>query len=253
MHSHGEIITVKSPRLHFPWLLHAFTTRQGGVSEGPFTSLNLSLSTGDNPEKVRCNWERLAQALGFSREEAARGEQVHGTKVAVVNFPGEVFPATDGLLTAVPGIPLVALFADCVPIFLLDKARRVAGIVHAGWRGTARKIVLEALALMQRSFSSNLNDCLVVLGPAIGPCCYLVGEEVAEQFASWKGKVLVREGDKWRLDLREANRQLVLEAGVPQANVEVLPFCTSCHPELFFSHRRDRGKTGRMAGIVMLR
>ncbi|WP_276308328.1 peptidoglycan editing factor PgeF [Ammonifex thiophilus] len=233
--------------------MHAFTTRQGGVSEGPFASLNLGLSTGDDPEKVRRNRERLAQALGFSWEEAAQGEQVHGTKVAVANFPGEVFPATDGLLTVVPGIPLVALFADCVPIFLVDKAKRVAGIVHSGWRGTAQKIVLEALALMQKYFSSSLNDCLVVLGPAIGPCCYLIGEEVAEQFASWKGKVLVREGGGWRLDLREANRQLVLEAGVPQANVEVLPLCTSCHPELFFSHRRDGSKTGRMAGVVMLK
>ncbi|MGO0122343.1 peptidoglycan editing factor PgeF [Desulfothermobacter acidiphilus] len=249
----GNIIVLKSNQLDFPWLLHAFSTRQGGVSQGSYASLNLGLSTGDDAERVQCNRDRLARALGFTWEQAARGEQVHGNRVAVVTAPGAVFPSTDALVTNRVGLPLLVFFADCVPIMLVDPVLRVIATVHAGWRGTLRRVVLEALGVMRSCFGVEARHCLVHLGPSIGPCCYAVGEEVAELFASWKGEVLLRDQGSWHLDLKEANRQLLLAAGVPKENITLSSYCTSCHSKLFYSHRRDGYQTGRMAGAIMLK
>ncbi|MEW6572676.1 MAG: peptidoglycan editing factor PgeF [Bacillota bacterium] len=248
--------------LNLPWLVHGFTTRLGGVSEGSFTSLNLGFTVGDLPERVLANRRRLADALGYDLERTVSGQQVHGNTVAVADLrnagagasgPTTSLSATDGLVTSVPRLPLTAFFADCVPVYLVDTVSRTAGIVHAGWRGTVLRIAGRAVAKMTGVFGTHPKDCLAVLGPAIGSCCYTVDETVAQQFQHLGEKVVRRDGSKWRVDLWEANRRDLLAAGVPPENITVIDCCTFCHPELMFSHRRDGGKTGRMAAVIMLR
>jgi len=248
--------------LDLPWLGHGFSTRLGGVSEGVYAALNLSFTVGDITERVVENRRRLARALGYDPGNAVAGQQVHGDGVAVVTGreagagalgPGIALPATDALVTGTPGLPLMAFFADCVPVFLADPLNQVVGIAHAGWRGTVQRIAGKTLDRMNESFGTHPAGCLAVLGPAIGPCCYTVDEPVAETFAAWGQPVVWRDGDKWRVDLWEANRQLLLAAGIPPGKITVIRVCTACHPELMFSHRRDGGKTGRMAAVILVR
>jgi len=248
--------------LEFPWLGHAFTTRLGGVSEGPFATLNLGYGTGDLPERVLANRHLLAAALGYDPARVVAGKQVHGEKVAVVTLreagagalePDTALEATDGLVTGATGLPLMGFFADCVPILLADTGNRAVAVVHAGWRGTARRIVHRVLGVMRAFLEAVPARCVVAIGPAIGPCCFVVDKAVAATFSSWGEKVVWRQGDKWHVDLWEANRQLLIAQGVPQDQIVVLKVCTSCHPELFFSHRRDGPKTGRMAAVIFRR
>ncbi|MEW6447902.1 MAG: peptidoglycan editing factor PgeF [Bacillota bacterium] len=252
----------QSPSLDMPWLLHAFTTRLGGVSEGVFHSLNLGFAIGDPPERVVANRKRLAHALGYDFERAVSGQQVHGSNVAVVSLldagagafePETSIPAADGLVTSTRQLPLMAFFADCVPVFLVDTANRTVGIVHAGWRGTVQRIAGKAVAEMSRAFGTHPAECVAVVGPAIGPCCYTTDGPVAEKFQGWGRAVSWRDGSKWHVDLREANRCDLLTAGVLPKNITVIDFCTACHSELMFSYRRDGGNTGRMAAVIMLR
>lgn len=248
--------------LNLPWLIHAFTTRLGGVSEGPFKSLNLGFSVGDLPERVVANRRRVADALGYDLPRAVSGRQVHGNNVAVAGLsdagagafgPETSLPETDGLVTSVPQLPLTALFADCVPVCLVDTVNRTVGMVHAGWQGTMQRIAGKAVAEMSGAFGTRPSECLAVLGPAIGPCCYEVDGPVARKFQGLGGTVSRRDEGKWRVDLWEANRLDLLAAGVLPKNISVVDICTACHPELMFSYRRDGGTTGRMAAVVMLR
>jgi YfiH family protein len=248
--------------LDFPWLQHGFSTRLGGVSEGVYATLNLGFRVGDLPERVAVNRKRLAEVLGYDPERAVAGQQVHGDEVALVTAREAgagaleletALPATDGLVTSTPGLALVAFFADCVPVVLADTRRRAVGIAHAGWRGTLKLIAGKALARMSMAFNTNPAECVAVLGPAIGPCCYTVGGQVAEAFLPWGDRVVRRDGGVWRVDLWEANRRVLVAAGVPRGSIGVVKVCTACHPELMFSHRRDGGKTGRMAAVAAIR
>ncbi|HIE12493.1 MAG TPA: peptidoglycan editing factor PgeF [Desulfotomaculum sp.] len=253
---------LESPSLDLPWLLHAFTTRLGGVSEGPFSSLNLGYTVGDLPERVAANRKRLADALGYDLKRTVSGQQVHGTNVAVVSLrdagagalkPESSIPAADGLITSAPRLPLTAFFADCVPVYLVDTAKRAVAIVHAGWRGTVRRVASRTVARMSAAFGTRPADCIAVIGPAVGPCCYTVDAPVAREFQGWGREVSWQDGNRWRVDLREANRRDLLAAGVFPEKITVVDFCTACHPELMFSYRRDGSKTGRMAAVVMIR
>ncbi|MEW6171905.1 MAG: peptidoglycan editing factor PgeF [Bacillota bacterium] len=248
--------------MNIPWLEHAFTTRSGGVSEGAFASLNLSFLVGDLPERVLENRRRLADALRYDPERVVCGRQVHGDNVAVVTpqvagsgafDPETALAATDGLITSSSGIPLMAFFADCVPVMLLDTENRTVGIVHAGWRGTAQEISVKALSRMSDVFGTRSSRCLAVIGPAIGSCCYTVNEPVAVEFNRWGREIVYKDEGGWRVNLWEANRKTLIEAGVPPENVSVIDVCTACRRELMFSHRRDAGRTGRMSAVVMIR
>ncbi|RJX21591.1 MAG: peptidoglycan editing factor PgeF [Ammonifex sp.] len=243
-------------------MAHAFSTRLGGVSEGAYTSLNLSFAVGDRPERVVENRRRLAGALGYDPQRMVCGRQVHGDKVAVVTL-GEAgagalglqtaLPATDGLITGTPGLPLVAYFADCVPVVFADPENRAIALAHAGWRGTLQEIARKALEKMTEAFGTHPPECLVSIGPAIGPCCYEVDHSVAARFTRWGPTVGAKKSGKWFVDLWEANRQILLGAGVRPERITVIKMCTACNRELMFSHRRDGGETGRMAAVVMLR
>lgn len=223
----------------------AFSTRLGGVSDGPFSSLNLGAKTGDAWAKVRTNRGRLARALGIDPERVRIGSQLHGAELASHRFEhgpgafmeaGERLPAVDGHLTALAGPALLVFCADCVPIAL--RGRGGVAMLHCGWRGLSAGILARGAEAIEATHAA--------IGPAIGPCCYEVGEEVRDAFSALGD----RHCTESMLDLSEVARQLLAKAGV--ASVESAEICTSCEEQLFFSHRRDRGQTGRQAGVAWI-
>lgn len=235
-----------APLLEVP---HGFTTREGGVSQGPYASLNLSASTGDAAEAVLENQRRVLQRFGAPPVAAL--DQVHGSTVHAVEGPG-VWTG-DGLLTGVPGLLLRVGVADCYAVLLHDPVRRVVGALHAGWRGTVAGILPAALEQMQARYGSRPHDVRVALGPGAGPG-FQVGPEVAEQFAR-AGLEAFRPDPhapgRFCLDLVAALRQQALHAGILPEHFWALGADT-LHDERFFSHRRDHGRTGRMWGVIQL-
>lgn len=222
----------------------AFSTRVGGVSEGSFESLNLGILTADEPDKVVQNRRRLCAAVGADPQEATMAWQVHGERVTQADArgivtPGTVYERCDGLWTDRPGRALVLLTADCFPVALTRTSGtpRLA-VLHVGWRGLLGGIAREGVAALEG------NGIAAAIGPGIGACCYEVGDEVAEPFRRKFGDDVV---SGRRLDLGLATERALLEAGC--ATVERNGRCTSCEADLFFSHRRDRGRTGRQ-GVV---
>jgi YfiH family protein len=218
----------------------AFTTRAGGVSEGPYASLNLGRLSGDAAERVEENRRRACEAVGADAARLVLNRQVHSATVLRA-APGRRGAAADGLWTDEPGLPLLVLGADCLPIVLARSgpARPALCVLHAGWRGLLSGIVAAGVrALGEGPLAASV-------GPGIGPCCYEVGEEVAAPFRGRFGDDVVRGG---RLDLWTSAERALRAAGV--ASVERVDRCTACEPETFFSHRRDRGRTGRQGVIA---
>lgn len=221
----------------------AFTTRLGGISEPPFDRLNLGVLTEDSPEAVAVNRERLARALGHRPDRVVHALQVHGTRLLYHSGAGpseearnEGLPEADGHVVAEPGpVPLV-LVADCLPVALSGPGG--VAMLHAGWRGLAGGILAAG--------TEAVGATRAAIGPGIGPCCYEVGEEVLSAFADLGDGV----AQGRMLDLPEVARRLLRRAGVEQ--IEAAGLCTSCERELFFSHRRDDGRTGRQAGLAWI-
>jgi hypothetical protein len=234
---------------------HLFTTRAGGVSAPPFTSLNLGHGAGDAPEAVIENRARALGVLGRSLADHVEASQVHGREVAAVAAAqrGQVLPGADGLVSADPAVVLAVHCADCVPILLVDPRRRAVAAVHSGWRGLAAGAVQAAVTAMYGTFGSRPGDLLAAIGPSIGPCCYEIDAPVVSRLRdwTWHHDVLKPSGRQghWMLDLWEANRRQLLDAGVPAPSIAVAALCTAHHPALFFSARRD-GRTGRMAALI---
>lgn len=235
---------------------HAVFTRLGGVSEGPFASLNQSLLVGDDPKRVLANQRRAQAVLHCSPEQVVNGQQVHGCHVAVVTAAdgGTTVAATDGLVTADRSVVLTMRYADCVPVLLYSAARRVIGLAHAGWRGTVQGVAAETALVMMRRFGCAAQDLVAGIGPSIGPCCYQVGPEVVQAFEhAFPGAQLLsdRQADgRARVDLQRANALQLSALGIHQ--IEISACCTSCRRDLFFSHRGDRGRTGRFGAWIGL-
>jgi YfiH family protein len=240
-------------------VLHGVFTRLGGVSREPFDSLNLSISVPDHPDAVMENRRRFYEAMAVKRSQVARTIQVHGAKVAAVG-PADVDivqQATDGLVTGTADLPLVMAFADCAPIMLYDPEREVVGIAHAGWRGTVAGVVEAAVAKMVQVYQSSPADIRAAIGPAIGPCCYEVGGDVARAVATAFGtadsllRPSPRGNNRLCFDQWAANELALHRAGVRQ--VERADICTACHVDEWFSHRAEGGQTGRFGAIIALR
>lgn len=221
----------------------AFSTRLGGVSEGPFESLNLGILTEDDQDAVLENRRRLGSALGFGSSRIAIGHQVHGAELAVhvtarapwpFAEPGAAIAEVDGHVLNQPGVAALVFVADCLPVALAGP--RGVAILHCGWRGLAAGIIARGAA------ATGATDAAI--GPGIGACCYEVGAEVLDAFARL-GPGL---SNKRMLDLSEVARRLLAQAGVER--IESAELCTSCESSLFFSHRRDCGQTGRQAGVA---
>lgn len=211
----------------------AFSTRLGGVSESPFDSLNLGLLTEDAEEAVAENRLRLATALGFAPEQVVFARQVHGTDL--VHHPHEGVVEADGHVVREPGLAALVFAADCLPVALRGPGG--VAMVHAGWRGLAGGIVAAG--------AEAVGATRAAIGPGIGPCCYEVGDEVLAAFGDLGDVAAGR-----MLDLPEVARRLLAQAGVEE--VESAGLCTSCERDLFFSHRRDDGRTGRQAGLAWI-
>ena len=218
----------------------AFTTRVGGVSEGPYASLNLGRKSGDQVERADENRRIACAAIGADVERLALNYQVHSTRVlrAVAAMRGE---RADGLWTDEPGLPILAMSADCLPIAVVRASTNApaVAVLHAGWRGLLAGIVAAGAAAL------GPGGLAAAIGPGIGPCCYEVGEEVAAPFRDRFGEDVVRDG---RLDLWTSAERALRSAGVER--VDRFDRCTACEPETFFSHRRDAGRTGRQGVIA---
>jgi YfiH family protein len=234
------------------------TTRDGGVSTGPYATLNLGLHVGDRAEHVLANRTRVAEALGASPADLVFGEQVHRRAVAVVTGADrgrDAIPETDALVTAVPGIVLVVLVADCVPLVLFDPVARVVACVHAGWRGTVQNVTGAALTTMA-SLGSDPADVIAGIGPAVHPDRYQVGADVAEAaeaaFGDRVAEVVRPDGPgRWTFDLWRANAIQLASAGVPDAQIHLTALGTGPGTP-FFSHRFE-GPCGRFAAVARMR
>jgi len=245
---------------------HFISTRTGGCSVSPWESFNLSFNVEDDPQNVLKNRKLLAASVGFSLAGLTTAKQIHDCHVKIVSeslrgkggsdYKGAI-DATDAMVTNGPGICLMVLVADCVPILFYDPVRSAIGVAHAGWKGTLRWIAQKTVKVFQEQFGSSPKDILACIGPSIGPCCYQVGQEVISQvkdvFGTKAGYVRKESSDgKGYFDLWTANLGQLLQVGIPEKNIEVARVCTCDHPYPFFSYRRENAKTGRFgAGIVI--
>lgn len=246
---------------------HAFSTRLGGVSKGDYSTMNFSFTRGDRREDVLENYSRMAKALGVDREKMVLTYQTHTTNVRRVTLKdagkGVVrerdYKDVDGLITDVPGITLVTFFADCVPLYFLDPVRRCIGLSHSGWRGTVKRMGKVTAEAMGEAFGSRPEDLIACVGPSICADCYEVGAEVAEEFQGafdekWHSLLLdKKENGKYQLNLWEANRIVLEEAGLKPENISVTNICTHCNPELLFSHRRSAERRGNLCAFLCLK
>lgn len=250
-----------------PGLTAGFTTRQGGVSEAPYDSMNMALHVNDDPKHVIRNRELLASAVGLPFDSYTCAEQVHSNHVHIVSLTDrgkgrslreDAIQDADALVTKEEGLLLNSFYADCVPLLFVDPVQRVIGLAHAGWKGTVLGIAMKTVERMKESFGSDPNTILAAIGPSISSCCYEVDERVitpvkellSAHSISEDGILKPSQQGRAMLNLREINRELLLKAGILASHIECTTWCTSCHSELFFSHRRDGGKTGRMASWI---
>jgi polyphenol oxidase len=265
-----------------PWLIHGFSTRLGGSSRAyGGQALNLGFTPDDSKAAIERNRGAFLRGLTAGSWPLVTLRQVHSDTIQFVEAPSKSQLVGDGLITSTPGLLLAIQTADCLPIILADPKCRAVGVFHAGWRGTLKRIVEKGVGEMQRRFGSRPRDLRAAIGPSIHGCCYQVGKEVRDQFESqfaYAAKLFreVEEPDPARekypmlfltarppghselpkkifLDLVEANRQQLLAVGVPVKSIEASPLCTSCHTNLLFSSRAEKGKTGRMMGVVGIR
>ncbi|MFO0584498.1 MAG: peptidoglycan editing factor PgeF [Anaeromyxobacter sp.] len=226
---------------------HGFTTRAGGASPAPWDALNLGGAVGDDPARVAENWRRLEAATGLG---FARVRQVHGARAVRLDaacVPGE---EADAVVSRAPGVAATVAVADCVPLLLADPDSGAVAAVHAGWRGTLAYAAGEGVRALGREAGAAPGRLLAAIGPSIGPCCYEISDDLAARFEAAFGADVVRRNPRPHLDLWAANARALAAAGVSDGRIDVLRRCTSCERELFFSHRRDAGRTGRQVAFV---
>ncbi|MGI6007702.1 MAG: peptidoglycan editing factor PgeF [Ruminococcus sp.] len=264
----GDVVFLTWPALAmFPFVRHCFSTRKGGVSEGFFSSMNLSFTRGDDEKAVRENYERLAKAVGFRTEDIVCSDQTHTANIRVVTEEdrgkGIVrerdYEDIDGMITNVPGIVLAAFFADCVPIYLVDPVTRSIGLLHSGWKGTVKNIIKNGVRAMKKAYGSKPGNILAAIGPSICGSCYEIGEDVASVFreaypaAQYREMVRDDRNGKYHLDLQKACRFNLLGSGVLSENIFDSNLCTCCNPEFLFSHRASGGRRGNLGAFLQIK
>jgi YfiH family protein len=230
-----------------PGLQHAVFTRLGGVSSAPFASLNVSYDTKDDAGRVRENLRRVRAATGSASLVYAR--QAHGVTLLALHAQAPVDPeipypleGIDGFVSSVPGLVMMVKVADCQGVLLFDPSRRVAAVIHAGWRGSVLNIVGKAVRLMAAEFQCRPADVIAGISPSLGPCC--------AEFRNWRHELpesfLPYQVRPTYFDFWGITRAQLMEAGVPGDNIEIAGLCTRCHPDVFYSYRGE-GRTGRFA------
>ena len=250
-----------------PDFVHCFSTRLGGVSEGIYSSMNLSFTRGDDEEAVRENYHRLADAMGFEMESIVTSDQTHTSNVIRVteedrgNGITKPRPYTDvdGMITDVPGLVLATFYADCVPLYFIDPVHKAIGLSHSGWRGTAARIGEVTVNKMRECFGSDPADIYGAIGPSICQDCYEVSEDVILEFQNsfdrkdWEALFYRKGNGKYQLNLWEANRKIMLEAGLKEEHISMPNICTCCNPEFLFSHRASKGKRGNLGAFLSIK
>lgn len=266
IHAMDDVPYITFSRFTTDQMLHGFSTRLGGVSEGIFTSMNLSFTRGDEKAAVMENFKRIGKAIGFSYEDLVLSDQTHTTNIHVVTSKdrgkGIIKPSElrdiDGLVTNVRRLPLATFYADCVPLYFHDPVAGVVALAHSGWRGTVARIGQCMVAAMTDIYDCQKQNIKVAIGPSICKDCYEVSEDVASEFqANFEPKQCAsfladHQNGKYHLDLWQVNQIILEEAGIPAENIEVTDLCTCCNPDVFFSHRASQGKRGNLAAFIML-
>jgi YfiH family protein len=235
----------------FPNLIAAESTRHGGVSPAPYATLNLGKHTGDDPANVAENRRRFCAALGCSPAQMAWSKQVHADLVHLVTEPGGA-EGYDALVTNRPGIVLAVSVADCTPILIFDAKNNAIGAVHSGWPGTAARIVEKTLQRMAAEFGTTGADCYAYVGTCIDECSFEVGEEVAVQFDAAFKRFDAGRG-KFLVDLKTANAAQLRACGISDHRIEISPYSTVLNNADYFSHRKEKGMTGRMLAVIGIR
>ena len=261
------------PYLSFPMfrdtglVTDGFSTRLGGVSEGCFSSLNLSFDRGDDRAAVAENFRRMGEALGVRCEDMVLSQQTHTTNIRIVTDEDRGKGITrerdytdiDGLITNVPGICLVTTYADCVPLYFLDPVKKVIALSHSGWRGTVGKIGKKTVELMHDNFGSDPADILAAVGPSVCQDCYEVSADVIDRFKEvfdrsvWDELFYEKPDGKHQLDLWKANEKIFLEAGIRKDHIAVTNVCTHCNSEILYSHRAMGDKRGNLCAFLALK
>jgi len=244
-------------------IIAVHSTRVGGVSKNQFESMNLGFSRGDRREDVLENYHRFSRSIGVPVEKLVLSSQYHHNTILDVDeshlgmgiFRERSYYDVDGLKTDIVDLPIVTFYADCVPIYYYDIKRHIVGMTHAGWRGTSSGIVKDMIDKLIVE-GSNIEDIKVAIGPAVCKSCYEVTSEVIEamnyDFASLYYDYY-EDKDRYHIDLKGLNKEILMMCGVKQENIEVTDLCTKCHPDLFFSHRRHGNDRGTQIGVMMLR
>lgn len=245
-------------------LRHGVTGKSGGVSEAPFTSLNLALHVGDRPKDVLENRRRLCALLGYPLQKLTTAQQTHEDHVVAVG-PAEIgcgagsyadaLAHTDAIMTNLPGVPLLLCIADCVPVIVYDPVKQAVAVIHDGWRGTVHRLAAKTVFAMRLAYGSDPKDLLAYVGPSISRSHYQVSEDTAMAFRRLGPDYAACAGETdgvWSVDLWQANRLLLLEAGLAPDHVEVTTSCAFSEADKFFSYRRDGGHTGRMGAFAVL-
>lgn len=282
----GEVIEYFTfPALSdIPQIMHTFSTREGGVSRNEFSSLNFSYIRGDDTDCVTENYSRMAQVFGKECKDFVTTDQTHTINIRIVTAEdagkGITIPRDytdiDGLITNVKGLILSCFFADCVPLYFVDRQKCVIGMAHSGWRGTVNQMGACMVRKMQEVYNCNPSDIVACIGPSICQECYEISEEVALQFRQgfWAEKniqtycdeafakgvyphndILIpgKANDKWQLDLWLANLAVLRSAGIPLENISVTDICTCCNAPYLFSHRASNGKRGNLGAFLMIK
>jgi len=252
-----DIVYMKSPNSKTK---HAFTTRFGGVSSVIHQSLNLAHRSNDEYDNVKENYSRLCKILGISTDDIVCSNQVHGThiRVATKDDRNTLFMSkpdqADGSITQTPGVALMVFTADCVPILLHDPVKKIIGAVHAGWRGTVADIAGVAIRKMESEFNCSPADIRAAIGPCISMCCFETNNDVTDALAGSlpgsAGDCIIKHGDKFKVDLKQANRIFLENAGV--TDIIVSDECTSCLSDKYWSHRKTGGQRGSQVAIIVL-
>ncbi|GAB4041997.1 peptidoglycan editing factor PgeF [Spirosoma jeollabukense] len=247
----SKAVSYRIPTLFAPFtnLIAAESTRHGGVSPAPFSSLNLGINTSDDPANVDENRRRFFEAIGAAGTAPfASSHQIHGTEVLQATEPGR-FEGYDALITNQPGLLIGVTVADCVPILLYDQVHQAVAAIHAGWKGTIGAIVAKTLDAMKRQFDTLGAQCYAYIGTCIDECSFDVGPDVAEQFAP-AFKQAIADSGKSYVDLKAANMKYLIDFGIPRAQIDVSPFSTVLNNDTYFSHRAEKGQTGRMLTVI---
>ncbi len=261
----GELMFVTFPKLSSCKVArHIFSSRKGGVSEGQYASMNLSFSGGDKRENVLENYNRLCSAAGIDTSHLVLTHQTHTNNVRVVTredlgrgISREGFTDVDGLITNQSGVALVTHFADCTPLLFCDAKKHVCATAHSGWKGTVAQIGAVTVQKMVREFGCEPRDIIAAIGPSIGACCYEVDTPVYNAFLesgiNLQGVFTpLADGEHFMLDLKRANKNILISAGVLEENIDVADICTCCSSDDFHSHRATAGKRGTLGAIIEL-